>query len=102
MINKKNLMKNNRNFRLKKILDSVKNSKNPLEILANRLLTIQDIFLEDNRRGMLCDMCKRSDATKLSICSACHMAYYCSKDCQRRHWSIHKKKCLFSKKYKLV
>lgn len=26
-------------------------------------------------------------------CGRCHIAHYCSKDCQRKHWAAHKPLC---------
>ena len=31
---------------------------------------------------------------ELSRCSGCKQVYYCSKECQREHWKIHKQQCL--------
>eukprot|EP01084_Bolivina_argentea_P261908 442776_1 len=46
----------------------------------------------------LCANCSRADSVK--ICSACKCTYYCGTECQRKHWSTHKKECkLLSKKY---
>ena len=28
------------------------------------------------------------------ICSKCKMTYYCSVECQKKHWNFHKKYCL--------
>lgn len=39
------------------------------------------------------------DATpekSLSLCRKCSNQHYCSKKCQKAHWSIHKKLCLAS------
>ena len=33
------------------------------------------------------------DATSFSRCSRCKLAVYCSKECQRKHWSMHKLAC---------
>ncbi|KAI9032004.1 hypothetical protein DFJ74DRAFT_701658 [Hyaloraphidium curvatum] len=32
--------------------------------------------------------------TKLAICSRCRKAFYCSSDCQRKHWPTHKPDCV--------
>lgn len=38
--------------------------------------------------------CSESAGTStLSDCSACHTTRYCSKDCQKAHWSAHKEQC---------
>ncbi|KAM5540758.1 hypothetical protein V8D89_005402 [Ganoderma adspersum] len=34
------------------------------------------------------------EATALKFCVACHAIRYCSKDCQRSHWFIHKTRCI--------
>ncbi|GLB45723.1 putative ankyrin repeats [Lyophyllum shimeji] len=39
-----------------------------------------------------CDGCGKTD-TPLKNCSSCHVARYCSVDCQRKAWSEHKKTC---------
>jgi len=36
---------------------------------------------------------KTATITKLMACSACKMVQYCSVDCQRSSWSVHKKDC---------
>ena len=35
-------------------------------------------------------------------CSACREAVYCSKECQRAHWSVHKKQCKIAKLFRLA
>ena len=39
----------------------------------------------------LCAHCNVEEGTKR--CSGCKQTYYCSKECQTKHWQIHKKKC---------
>ena len=41
---------------------------------------------------MNCGQCYRSD-TKLLQCGKCHRVSYCSADCQKMHWSMHKAVC---------
>ena len=36
---------------------------------------------------------KRSGKTKLQKCSKCNSVRYCSKECQKTHWAIHKALC---------
>ena len=42
-------------------------------------------------------MCKNSNNTnttmKLLCCAACHSISYCSRECQRKHWPLHKLEC---------
>jgi len=40
---------------------------------------------------MNCQNCLKQKASK--ICSKCNDGYYCSKECQRDHWILHKIKC---------
>lgn len=42
----------------------------------------------------ICEACgDKSDIRKLSICTDCCLSWYCSKECQVRHWSTHKQRC---------
>jgi hypothetical protein len=43
-----------------------------------------------------CRQCRKSDdaSERFSKCSRCKVSYYCSRDCQRNHWAIHKKECV--------
>ena len=46
-------------------------------------------------KGRLCESCGAQDCDKaLMQCARCSVAYYCSKDCQVRHWKEHKPRCL--------
>jgi len=40
-----------------------------------------------------CANCQKS-GIKLSACSKCHAAQYCSTACQRAHWRAHKPACI--------
>ena len=47
-------------------------------------------------RAMCCmETCSKTegDATSFARCSRCKLAVYCSKECQRQHWSRHKLAC---------
>ena len=39
----------------------------------------------------LCGQCGKEDSRKK--CSRCKACFYCSADCQRKHWKSHKKYC---------
>ena len=43
------------------------------------------------RKSTHCANCKKLNARKK--CSRCLSAYYCAKECQKKHWRIHKKDC---------
>ncbi|KAJ7601151.1 hypothetical protein C8J56DRAFT_27424 [Mycena floridula] len=45
-----------------------------------------------------CDFTSRT-ATTMKACSACQTVFYCSKECQKRHWTTHKPYCLQSRRY---
>lgn len=38
-----------------------------------------------------CGCCKKSGAAKK--CSVCKTVYYCDRECQRHHWTVHKNSC---------
>ena len=40
----------------------------------------------------VCEFCEKV-AKKQMRCGRCFMVYYCGRDCQRKHWPIHKKDC---------
>jgi hypothetical protein len=44
------------------------------------------------RKNEVCDECG-CFAHKLSSCSRCGMAHYCSRTCQKKAWKLHKKVC---------
>lgn len=41
----------------------------------------------------LCDAASASDGKNLLVCSKCKDRKYCSTDCQKKHWKVHKKLC---------
>lgn len=46
------------------------------------------------RKSQQCSNCKQEKSDKsLRQCSACKKTYYCSKECQKKHWSQHKGQC---------
>ncbi|KAK3275306.1 hypothetical protein CYMTET_16554 [Cymbomonas tetramitiformis] len=47
-------------------------------------------------RGPACAKCgsrKSTINTKMMQCGRCQKQYYCTKECQRAHWKVHKKEC---------
>ena len=37
-----------------------------------------------------CGQCGKTSETK---CARCKIIYYCGRECQRKHWRVHKKRC---------
>ena len=35
----------------------------------------------------------QTEGTKMMCCSQCHIAWYCGKACQKKHWKLHKRAC---------
>lgn len=50
---------------------------------------------ESGGGNYMCNNCEdmSQDKKKFQRCSTCHVAYYCSRDCQKAHWPEHKKIC---------
>ena len=59
-----------------------------------------EMFRLDSRRGPIlvsqllkfCVMCEKEDS-QLKSCGKCKQALYCSRECQKKHWKIHKISC---------
>ena len=51
-----------------------------------------------DRAERVCAKCEvGGDATTINYCSSCHLVAYCSKECQKAHWSVHKALCRASR-----
>lgn len=44
------------------------------------------------KRIKKCENCE-TENVKLKLCSGCSLVYYCSSQCQKSHWPIHKEHC---------
>jgi len=52
------------------------------------------LLLENEVRAGVCLGCyKYVEGTNLKQCSKCKEANYCGRDCQTKHWKVHKKTC---------
>lgn len=56
--------------------------------MENAIVEIQGLSIAESK----CSFCLKSDI-KLFECSRCRCAKYCSKACQKKHWSLHKANC---------
>ena len=73
------------------ILELMKNDPKPLQEKINQSAMMCTFNLLANR---ICEQCgDKSDITQLSICGSCALAWYCSKECQEKHWPTHKLRC---------
>lgn len=45
------------------------------------------------QEGESCSFCLNRNSVKLLKCSRCMEVRYCSKECQTKHWAVHKKTC---------
>lgn len=43
--------------------------------------------------SLQCANCQTISSTDLNRCSRCHMAHYCSRECQKQNWKMHKHCC---------
>lgn len=50
---------------------------------------LADIDREASCANPECEVTRR----KMKMCDRCHRVHYCGKDCQIKHWAIHKKEC---------
>jgi hypothetical protein len=41
-----------------------------------------------------CAGCDKLQETKMQLCARCRRARFCSADCQRKHWPVHKPNCV--------
>ena len=66
--------------------------KNPGQNDIEHDKMMRDYFLwKNHERKLFCRQCdKGADMT----CSRCEQACYCSKECQRKHFGVHKKTCI--------
>lgn len=84
--------------------ESDKSRESRIRYLSQLLLAIEDGFeevidKERKRRRHTGDLPRGCAAVKCSrrtigVCEYCQCTRYCSRRCQRRHWSIHKDLCL--------
>lgn len=41
-----------------------------------------------------CERTKHVSGADLSVCARCRVVKYCSVECQKAHWNVHKKECV--------
>uniref|UniRef100_A0A915DWS9 MYND-type domain-containing protein n=1 Tax=Ditylenchus dipsaci TaxID=166011 RepID=A0A915DWS9_9BILA len=58
------------------------------------------LALDENSASHYCSLCVKSDRhCKLSRCSSCKLIFYCSPECQKADWCLHKQECKFIKNF---
>ena len=76
---------------IEKVFNITSEGEEPTQEKVTHLAQMLTFNLLANR---ICEQCgDKRDLTKLSICGSCALAWYCSKECQERHWSTHKLRC---------
>lgn len=59
-----------------------------------RVMKAAQMLTFNRLTNRICEECSyKNTLTNLSICSGCALAWYCSKECQTRHWNTHKLRC---------
>ena len=79
---------------LQKLGMSEEEINNYLDIIIDQLDKLVDELVIEAADKI--HSCHRTNCTEKGIagtCSKCQKVYYCSKECQVKHWQIHKKKC---------
>jgi hypothetical protein len=60
-------------------------------IALSPLFTVS--YLESIGRDPWCSVCRKKGKPKLLTCTVCKAVKYCSKDCQKKDWKVHKQRC---------
>lgn len=81
----------NQHKKLKMSAADEKNELNPH--IHQQKKKVQDDVLKISRECIECDAKDCETCNPLYRCSRCQSVYYCSKDCQRKHWKAHKQEC---------
>jgi hypothetical protein len=81
--------------------EDVKNGKGKIKGSTMRFQSSEQMPLGDQTIRILtvsqCAQCQKSSTDqKLLKCSRCQNCYYCSKECQKIHWKLHKQICCTS------
>ena len=56
--------------------------------------TNDNVLWKECKQYVICDGGDCKERNPANRCSRCHTVYYCSKDCQRKHWKAHKEECV--------
>jgi hypothetical protein len=60
----------------------------------DKCVKVAQILAFNRLANRICEECgDKSELTALSICSDCALSWYCSKECQGKHWDTHKLRC---------
>ena len=71
-------------------VDVLTSSANPKDSTVKRSkMTFRDKF-------NTCSYCESTIEDRIRICSGCRKVCYCDSKCQKSHWKMHKKQCIYA------
>jgi hypothetical protein len=62
--------------------------------LINQVSILRHALAYNRLANRICEQCgDKNDIIKLMICEDCCLSWYCSKECQVKHWNTHQLRC---------